>query len=66
MKFWKEHVGLRLSLIALFFIAGLGLVIFGWTMKGDLLGLGIMIVGLILLLTALLVYNKAYEDPKHR
>lgn len=49
-------------LIALFFCAGLAAVIYGWTITGKLKGLLIMIVGLILLLTALLVYNQGYSD----
>ena len=67
MKFWKEHVGLRLSLITLFFVVGLILVFVGWKMTGQLAGLGLMILGLVLLLAALLIYNKAYEeDPRNR
>lgn len=62
MKFWKEHASLRMILIALFFCAGLAAVIYGWTITGKLKGLLIMIVGLILLLTALLVYNQGYSD----
>ena len=61
MKFWKEHMGLRGILIALFFLVGLGLVIYGWTLTGKMSGLIIMIVGLVLLLTALLLYNKTYQ-----
>ena len=45
MKFWKEHMGLRLSLITAFFVAGLILVIVGWKMTGQLGGLGLMIRG---------------------
>ena len=61
MNFWKEHVTLRVSLISIFFILGLALVIAGWKMTGQLAGLGLMIVGVIFLLTALLVYNKPFE-----
>ena len=43
MKYWKEHVGLRLGLIFAFFVAGL-----------------------ILLLSALMIYNKPFEDTKKR
>ena len=46
MKFWKEHVALRIVLIALLFIAGIALVIGGWTMTGQMKGLVIMLVGL--------------------
>ena len=63
MNFWKEHVKLRLSLIAAFAIVGLILVISGWKMTGELAGLGIMIVGVILLLAALFIYNKPFTTP---
>ena len=61
MKFWKEHVALRIVLIALLFIAGIALVIGGWTMTGQMKGLIIMLVGLALL-CALFIYNKPFTD----
>lgn len=61
MKFWKEHAGMRMILIALFFIVGLAMVAAGWTMTGKLMGVGIMLVGLVLLLAALMIYNKRFE-----
>ena len=64
MKFWKEHTALRVSLIALLFIAGLALVIGGWSMTGQMSGLIIMIVGLALLIAALAIYNRPFQDPK--
>lgn len=64
MKFWKEHTGLRVLFIAGFFLAGLALVIYGWTLTGKLSGLGLMVVGVILLLAALLIYNKPFEGDK--
>ena len=64
MRFWKEHMGLRALLMLIFAVAGLALVIIGWKMTGQMAGLIIMIVGVILLLTALLLYNKPFEDPK--
>ena len=66
MDFWKEHVKLRVALIAFFFVLGLVWVISGWKMTGELKGLGIMILGVVFLLTALLVYNKPYETPSRR
>ena len=66
MKFWKEHTSLRVTLIALFFFAGLALVIYGWTLTGKLSGLGLMIVGVILLLAALMIYNKPFETDRRR
>lgn len=53
-------------LIALFFIVGLILVFAGWKMTGKLAGLGLMIVGVILLLAALLIYNKPFETPNKK
>ena len=57
-------MGLRAVLMAVFFLVGMCLLIVGWKMTGQLKGLGTMIVGLILLLTALMLYNKPFEDPK--
>ena len=62
MKFWKEHAALRIALIALLFVAGLALVIYGWTMTGQMTGLVIMLVGLIMLVAALAIYNKPFQD----
>nr|WP_325217802.1 hypothetical protein [uncultured Oscillibacter sp.] len=64
MKFWKEHTGLRVLFIAGFFLVGLALVVFGWMQTGKLSGLGLMIVGVILLLSALMIYNKPFEGDK--
>ena len=61
MNFWKNHTTLRGILIVLFFVIGMVLTIVGWKMTGQLLGLGIMLVGMIFLLTALLVYNALYK-----
>ncbi len=61
MNFWKNHASLRAVLIALFFVAGLTLTIVGWRMTGELAGLGLMLVGIVLLLTALFVYNAPYS-----
>lgn len=57
---------LRIILIALLFVLGLGLVIYGWTLTGKLLGLILMLVGVIFLLTALFVYNKPYGIEKKK
>ncbi len=64
MNFWKEHVALRIVLIAVLFIAGLGLVIGGWTMTGQMKGLVIMLVGLAMLIAALFIYNKPFTDRR--
>ena len=62
MNFWKNHVTLRFTLIALFFVLGLVLTVVGWKMTGKLLGLGLMLVGIVFLLVALFVYNAAYKN----
>ena len=64
MAFWKEHPALRIVLIAVLFVLALVMIIAGWTMTGQLAGLGIMIVGVTLLLAALAIYNKPFEDGK--
>ena len=61
MNFWKEHTSLRAALIALFFVVGMVLTIAGWKMTGKIEGLGLMLVGIVLLLTALFVYNAPYR-----
>ena len=60
MRFWKKHLALRAVLMILFFVAGLALVLVGWSMTGQLTGLGLMLLGIVLMLTTLLLYNKAY------
>ena len=61
MNFWKNHASLRAVLIMLFFIVGMVLTLVGWKMTGKLEGLGLMLVGIILLLVALFVYNAPYR-----
>lgn len=63
MEFWKEHAALRMILIAVLFAAGVAAVIGGWRLTGRLEGLGIMIAGTGLLVTALWIYNKPFERP---
>ena len=63
MEFWKEHVKLRVLMIAAFFIVGLILVIAGWKMTGQLAGLGLMMLGVACLLVALSIYNKPFTTP---
>lgn len=64
MEFWKEHVRLRVILIAVLFVIGLVMIIGGWKMTGKMAGLGWMLLGLALLLVALAIYNKPFENPK--
>ena len=52
---------LRAVLITVFFVIGMILTITGWKMTGKLEGLGLMLVGIILLLVALFVYNAPYR-----
>ena len=66
MKLLKEHNWIRTALVLAFFVAGMVLTVVGWKMTGELKGLGIMIVGVILLLTALLVYNSQYKTRSKR
>ncbi len=66
MKFWKEHTALRLVLMLITFVLGLFLLVYGWKQTGQLEGLGLMLVGVALLLAALALYNKPFEDPKKR
>ncbi len=69
MRYWKEHMALRAVLMAAFFVIGMILLIVGWKMTGQMSGLLLMLVGLVLILTALLLYNKPFEDekkPKHK
>ena len=61
MNFWKNHASLRAVLIVLFFIVGMVLTLVGWKMTGKLECLGLMLVGIVLLLTALFVYNAPYR-----
>ena len=62
MNFWKNHATLRAVLILVFFVLGMVLTIVGWKMTGKLEGLGLMLVGIVFLLTALFVYNAAYKN----
>ncbi len=64
MEFWKEHQTLRFVLITVLFVLGMAMVIGGWKMTGQLNGLLLMLVGVVVLLAALAIYNKPYEDPK--
>ena len=61
MNFWTNHLALRSVLIVLFFVLGMVLTVVGWKMTGQLLGLGLMLVGMVFLLTALFVYNALYK-----
>jgi drug/metabolite transporter (DMT)-like permease len=64
MRLWKEHPTLRAVLMAIFVVLGVVLLIVGWKMTGQLTGLALMLAGVVLLLTALMLYNKPFEEPK--
>lgn len=66
MNFFKEHAVLRLSLMFIFSIFGFVLLIFGFKMTAELTGLFIMLGGIVSLLAALYVYNKAFEQESER
>ena len=57
---------LRIFFILLFFVLGLGLVIYGWTLTGKGLGLLLMLIGVVFLLSAIFVYNKPYGKENKR
>ena len=64
MNYWKEHTGLRLALMVILFVSGVILTFAGWSMTGKMSGLGFMLLGLALLLAALYLYNKPFQEPK--
>ena len=66
MEFWKENAKLRVLLIAISFIAGVALSVVGWRMAGQLAGLGLMILGVLLLVMALWFYNLPYQTPRKK
>ena len=53
-----------MGLMGLLFLAGLALVVGGWRETGKLMGVAVMLVGVALLLLALLLSNKPFEEPK--
>ena len=59
---FKADSKLRIILMILSLLCGLALVFLGWTFTGQMIGLIIMLAGLVLLLTALLVYNYPYKN----
>ncbi len=66
VQFWKEHTGLRLVLMLVTFAAGMVLIVCGWRQTGQLVGLGVMLLGLVLLLVTLWLYNIVFTDPKYK
>ena len=66
MEFFKNNPGIRMILIAVSFIIALFLVITGWKMTGQMVGLIKMIVGVAFLLVSLKIYNITFEEPKKK
>ena len=66
MEFFKENPGIRMILILVSFIVAIFLVISGWKMTGEMVGLIKMLVGVAFLLVALKIYNINFEDPKKK
>lgn len=66
MNYWKEHETLRVVLIAVLFVVGIAVTIYGWTLTGKMSGLLIMIVGVCCLLAALGIYNQPFKTPRKK
>ena len=49
-------------LMLVLFVLSIALGTAGWKMTGQLAGLGIMLLGVVLLLAVLAVYNAPYQD----
>lgn len=64
MNFWDNHAALRVLLIAVCFVAGMLGIFGGLSVKGTLLGIAIMLLGLAALLAALWIYNAPFADKK--
>ncbi|MBQ1186828.1 MAG: hypothetical protein IIX54_03975 [Clostridia bacterium] len=58
--FYKES-RLRSVLIAVLFALGLAFVYLGWTIKGQMIGLLTMLLGVASLISSIFVYNKPYK-----
>lgn len=61
MQFFRKYPAVRIVLMLLSFIAGMALLVVGWTMTGSLAGLGLMLLGLALILTTLALYNIVFK-----
>ena len=49
--------------MVILFVVGVILTFVGWGMTGKMAGLGLMLLGLALLLAALYLYNKPFQEP---
>lgn len=66
MEFMKKHPVIRIALMVLLFLSGISLTVIGWKMTGRLLGLGITVLGIIMLLIFLYIYNLPFKYPRER
>lgn len=66
MEFFKQNPKIRMILILVSFVIAIFLVITGWQMTGQMVGLIKMMVGVAFLLVALKIYNINFEDPKKK
>lgn len=66
MNMLNENKALRVCLILVLAVVGMAMVIGGWKITGEMKGLLTMLVGLALLIAALGVYNKPFQDKKKR
>ena len=48
--------------MVILFAVGVALTFAGWSMTGKMAGLGLMMLGIALLLAALYLYNKPFQD----
>ena len=66
MNYWENHLKLRSLLMLVTFAAGIGLLVFGWTLTGQMRGLLLMLLGVAFLLTTLNLYNQRFQEPKDK
>ncbi len=59
-NFWQEHKALRMILMLVTFVGGLALLYYGWSLTGELKGLGIELLGVVSVLFTLWLYNKPF------
>ncbi|MCI8538590.1 MAG: hypothetical protein HFF18_08045 [Oscillospiraceae bacterium] len=66
MNYWENHLKLRSLLMLVTFAAGIGLLVFGWTLTGQMGGLLLMLLGVAFLLATLNLYNQRFQEPKNK
>lgn len=55
---------MRMATMAIMFALSMFLIIGGFKMTGQLGGLGLMVLGVILLIAVLAIYNSPFAEPK--